>query len=152
MKFQDDSLYRCSISAGSQTDNSESEDTTDNENHDLEDNGYPDAEHEVYPETHDDHDHIFSRKLSESIGSEASELYDYKVPYLNSFCSPTPLSTPLLMHRDIVRIKNKKFVFPICTRQYNANLEDLFLGNDIKFTFQGYVKIFCGVLKSVVLI
>ncbi|CAA2992208.1 rho GTPase-activating 7-like isoform X1 [Olea europaea subsp. europaea] len=76
--FNDDSLYRCSISAGSQTGNSESEDTTDNENHDLEDNGYPDAEHEVYPETHDDHDHIFSRKLSESIGSEASELYDYK--------------------------------------------------------------------------
>ncbi|KAL2557280.1 Rho GTPase-activating protein 7 [Forsythia ovata] len=76
--FNDGSLYRCSISAGSQTDNSGSEDTTFNENHDMKDNGYHDAENEVDPETHDGRDRILSGKLSESSGSESSDLYNYK--------------------------------------------------------------------------
>lgn len=77
--FQDHSLHRCSISASSQTDNSDSEDTTDDENIDIKNNGYHDAENEVDPETEDDCYRRLSGKLSESSGSAASDLYDYKV-------------------------------------------------------------------------
>ncbi|KAL2507090.1 Rho GTPase-activating protein 7 [Forsythia ovata] len=77
--FDDHNLHRCSISASSQTDNSESEDTTDDENLDIKNNGYHDAENEVDPETEDDRDRRLSGKSSESSGSAASDLYDYKV-------------------------------------------------------------------------
>ncbi|XP_022856469.1 rho GTPase-activating protein 7-like isoform X3 [Olea europaea var. sylvestris] len=76
--FDDHSLHRCSISASSQTDNSDSEDTTDDENIDIKNNGYHDAENEVDPETEDDCYRRLSGKLSESSGSAASDLYDYK--------------------------------------------------------------------------
>ncbi|XP_022856468.1 rho GTPase-activating protein 6-like isoform X2 [Olea europaea var. sylvestris] len=77
--FDDHSLHRCSISASSQTDNSDSEDTTDDENIDIKNNGYHDAENEVDPETEDDCYRRLSGKLSESSGSAASDLYDYKL-------------------------------------------------------------------------
>lgn len=45
----------------------------------MKENGYHDAENEVDPDTDDDCDRILSGKLSESSGSAASDLYDYKV-------------------------------------------------------------------------
>lgn len=77
--LQDDNLHRCSISADSQIGHSGSEESSDNENMDMKDNGYHDAENEVDPDTDDDCDRILSGKLSESSGSAASDLYDYKV-------------------------------------------------------------------------
>ncbi|KAL3379544.1 hypothetical protein AABB24_000312 [Solanum stoloniferum] len=76
--FDDDNLHRCSISADSQIGHSGSEESSDNENMDMKDNGYHDAENEVDPDTDDDCDRILSGKLSESSGSAASDLYDYK--------------------------------------------------------------------------
>ncbi|KAK4482796.1 hypothetical protein RD792_009966 [Penstemon davidsonii] len=76
--FEDDSLHRCSLSAESQTDNSGSEDTSDDEDPDLKLNGYHDAENEVEPESDYDRDRRLSGKLSESSGSAASDLYDFK--------------------------------------------------------------------------
>ncbi|KAI3461160.1 hypothetical protein Pfo_017823 [Paulownia fortunei] len=76
--FDDDSLQRCSMSVDSQTDNSGSEDTSDDENPDIKVNGYHDAQNEVDPETDFDCDRRHSGKLSESSGSAASDLYDYK--------------------------------------------------------------------------
>ncbi|TMW98394.1 hypothetical protein EJD97_004101, partial [Solanum chilense] len=76
--FDDDNLHRCSISADSQIGHSGSEESSDNENMDMKDNGYHDAENEVDPDTDDDCDRILSGKLSESSGSTASDLYDYK--------------------------------------------------------------------------
>ncbi|KAL0390767.1 UNVERIFIED_CONTAM: Rho GTPase-activating protein 7 [Sesamum calycinum] len=76
--FDDDSLDRCSMSADSQSDNSGSEDTSNDENSDVKVNGYHDAQHEVDPETDLDWNRRHSGKLSESSGSAASDLYDYK--------------------------------------------------------------------------
>ncbi|KAK6144088.1 hypothetical protein DH2020_020908 [Rehmannia glutinosa] len=76
--FDDDSLHRCSMSVDSQTDNSGSEDSSDDENPDIKVNGYHDAQNEVDPETDFDCDRRRSGKLSESSGSAASDLYDYK--------------------------------------------------------------------------
>ncbi|XP_070018477.1 rho GTPase-activating protein 7-like isoform X4 [Nicotiana sylvestris] len=76
--FDDDNLHRCSISADSQFGNSGSEDSSDDENLDMKDNGYHDAENEVDPDTDDDCERVLSGKLSESSGSAASDLYDYK--------------------------------------------------------------------------
>ncbi|KAL3529945.1 hypothetical protein ACH5RR_009267 [Cinchona calisaya] len=76
--FDDDTLQRCSISADSQIENSGSDDSTDEETLDTKDNGYHDAENEVDAESDDDHDRVLSGKLSESSGSVASDLYDYK--------------------------------------------------------------------------
>ncbi|XP_059278056.1 rho GTPase-activating protein 7-like isoform X1 [Lycium ferocissimum] len=76
--FDEDNLHRCSISADSQIGRSGSEESSDNENLDMRDNGYHDAENEVDPDTDDDCDRILSGKLSESSGSAASDLYDYK--------------------------------------------------------------------------
>ncbi|XP_047970531.1 rho GTPase-activating protein 7-like isoform X2 [Salvia hispanica] len=76
--FDDDSLHRCSMSVDSKTDNSGSEDTSDDDNPDIKVNGYHDAENEVDPETDVDSDRRHSGKLSESSGSAASDLYDYK--------------------------------------------------------------------------
>ncbi|KAI5673759.1 hypothetical protein M9H77_14123 [Catharanthus roseus] len=76
--FDDDTLQRCSISADSQIENSGSEVSTDDETLDTRDNGYHDAENEVDQETDDDRDRVLSGKLSESSGSVASDLYDYK--------------------------------------------------------------------------
>nr|XP_027102572.1 rho GTPase-activating protein 7-like isoform X1 [Coffea arabica] len=76
--FDDDTLQRCSISADSQIENSGSEDSTDEETLNTKDNGYHDAQNEVDAETDDDHDRVLSGKLSESSGSVASDLYDYK--------------------------------------------------------------------------
>lgn len=77
--FQDDNLNRCSMSAESQTDTSGSEDSSDNEHTDIKVNGYHDAENEVDPEADYDRERRQSGKLSESSGSAASDLYDYKV-------------------------------------------------------------------------
>lgn len=77
--YQDDTLQRCSISADSQIENSGSEVSTDDETLDTRNNGYHDAENEVDQETDDDRDRVLSGKLSESSGSVASDLYDYKV-------------------------------------------------------------------------
>lgn len=76
--FDDDTLQRCSISADSQIENSGSEDSTDEETLNTKNNGYHDAHNEVDAETDDDHDRVLSGKLSESSGSVASDLYDYK--------------------------------------------------------------------------
>ncbi|XP_009790689.1 rho GTPase-activating protein 7-like isoform X2 [Nicotiana sylvestris] len=76
--FDDDNLHRCSISADSQVGNSGTEESSDDENLDMKENGYHDAENEVDPDTDDDCDRILSGKLSESSGSAASDLYDYK--------------------------------------------------------------------------
>lgn len=76
--FDDENLHRCSISADSHIENSESEESTDDENLDVKDNGYHDAENEVDPETDDDPERVLSGKLSESSGYAGSDLYDYK--------------------------------------------------------------------------
>ncbi|KAK4492342.1 hypothetical protein RD792_003146 [Penstemon davidsonii] len=76
--FDDDSLHRCSMSSNSQTDNSGSEDISDDESPDMKVNSYHDAETEVDPETDCDLDRRLSGKLSESSGSAATDLYDYK--------------------------------------------------------------------------
>ena len=77
-------MHRCSISVDSKPDNSGSEDTSDDENADVKVNGYHDAENEVDPETGIVSDRRHSGKLSESSGSAARDVYDYKVPYLPS--------------------------------------------------------------------
>lgn len=77
--YQDDTLHRCSISADSRTENSGSEVSTDDETLDTRDNGYHDAENEVDQESDNDGHRVLSGKLSESSGSVASDLYDYKV-------------------------------------------------------------------------
>ncbi|XP_060197222.1 rho GTPase-activating protein 7-like isoform X2 [Lycium barbarum] len=76
--FEENNLYRCSISADSQIGHSGSEESSDNDNLDMRDNGYHDAENEVDPDTDDDCDRILSGQLSERSGSAASDLYDYK--------------------------------------------------------------------------
>ncbi|WMV55617.1 hypothetical protein MTR67_049002 [Solanum verrucosum] len=76
--FDDDNLHRCSISADSQIVNSGSEESSDDENLDMKDNGFHDAENEVDPNSDDDRERVLSGKLSESSGSAASDLYDYK--------------------------------------------------------------------------
>ncbi|KAG9148634.1 hypothetical protein Leryth_019152, partial [Lithospermum erythrorhizon] len=76
--FDGDSLHRCSISAGSRIGNSESENSSDDVTLDVKDDGYHDAGNDVDVETDDDHDRVLSGKLSESSGSVASDLYDYK--------------------------------------------------------------------------
>ncbi|XP_047254878.1 rho GTPase-activating protein 7 isoform X3 [Capsicum annuum] len=76
--FDDDNLHRCSISADSQIVNSGSEESSDDENLDMKDNGFHDAENEVDPDSDDDRERVLSGKLSESSGSVASDLYDYK--------------------------------------------------------------------------
>ncbi|KAK4358926.1 hypothetical protein RND71_021155 [Anisodus tanguticus] len=76
--FDDDNLHRCSISADSQIVNSGSEESSDDENMDMKDNGFHDAENEVDPDSDDDRERVLSGKLSESSGSAASDLYDYK--------------------------------------------------------------------------
>ncbi|XP_041994467.1 rho GTPase-activating protein 7-like isoform X1 [Salvia splendens] len=76
--FDDYSMHRCSISVDSKPDNSGSEDTSDDENADVKVNGYHDAVNEVDPETDIVSDRRHSGKLSESSGSAASDLYDYK--------------------------------------------------------------------------
>jgi len=82
--LQDDNLHRCSISADSQIVNSGSEESSDDENLDMKDNGFHDAENEVDPNSDDDRERVLSGKLSESSGSAASDLYDYKVHALSS--------------------------------------------------------------------
>ncbi|XP_059310414.1 rho GTPase-activating protein 7-like [Lycium ferocissimum] len=76
--FDEDNLHRCSISADSQIVNSGSEESSDDENMDMKDNGFHDAENEVDPDSNDDRERVLSGKLSESSGSAASDLYDYK--------------------------------------------------------------------------
>ncbi|XP_060216119.1 rho GTPase-activating protein 7-like isoform X2 [Lycium barbarum] len=76
--FDEDNLHRCSISADSQIVNSGSEESSDDENMDMKDNGFHDAENEVDPDSDDDRERVLSGKLSESSGSAASDLYDYK--------------------------------------------------------------------------
>ncbi|CAI9106267.1 OLC1v1005388C1 [Oldenlandia corymbosa var. corymbosa] len=76
--FDDDNLQRCSISADSHIENSGSEESSDEETLNKKDNGYHDAENEVDLETDDDDDRVLSGKLSETSGSVASDLYDYK--------------------------------------------------------------------------
>ncbi|XP_028797620.1 rho GTPase-activating protein 7 isoform X2 [Neltuma alba] len=76
--FYDDNIQRCSISADSRVENSETEDSTDDNNIDVKENGYHDAENEVDQETDDDADRVHSGKMSESSGYAGSDLYDYK--------------------------------------------------------------------------
>nr|XP_025883882.1 rho GTPase-activating protein 7 isoform X2 [Solanum lycopersicum] len=76
--FDDDNLHRCSISADSQIANSGNIESSDDENLDMKDNGFHDAENEVDPDSDDDRERLWSGKLSESSGSAASDLYDYK--------------------------------------------------------------------------
>lgn len=76
--FDDNAMHRCSISADSQIENSESDDSTDEETLDMKKNGYHDAENEVDQETDDDPDRVLSGKLSETSGYAGSDLYDYK--------------------------------------------------------------------------
>lgn len=82
--LQDDNLHRCSISADSQIANSGNIESSDDENLDMKDNGFHDAENEVDPDSDDDCERLLSGKLSESSGSAASDLYDYKVHALSS--------------------------------------------------------------------
>ncbi|GMH11448.1 hypothetical protein Nepgr_013289 [Nepenthes gracilis] len=77
--FDDDNLQRCSISADSRIENSESDDSSDDENSDFKNNGYHDANNEADQETDDDHERVLSGKLSECSGYAGSDLYDYKV-------------------------------------------------------------------------
>ncbi|XP_054798173.1 rho GTPase-activating protein 7-like isoform X2 [Prosopis cineraria] len=77
--FYDEIIQRCSISADSRVENSETEDSTDDNNVDVKDNGYHDAENEVDQETDDDAVRVQSGKMSESSGYAGSDLYDYKV-------------------------------------------------------------------------
>lgn len=83
--MQDGNLHRCSISADSQIVISGSEESSDDENLDMKDNGFHDAENEVDPDSDDDRERVLSGKLSESSGSVASDLYDYKVLALSRF-------------------------------------------------------------------
>ncbi|KAL6564830.1 Rho GTPase-activating protein 7 [Orobanche minor] len=76
--FDDDSLHRCSMSSDSRTDTSGSGNTSVDDHPGVKVIGYDDAEHEVDPEADYDHDRRLSGKLSESSGSAASDLYDYK--------------------------------------------------------------------------
>ncbi|KAK8520599.1 hypothetical protein V6N13_030956 [Hibiscus sabdariffa] len=76
--FDDENLQRCSISAGSRTENSASEDSTDEENTDTKDNGYHDAENEADLDTDNDPERVLSGKLSECSGYAGSYLYGYK--------------------------------------------------------------------------
>ncbi|KAL9169207.1 hypothetical protein ABFS82_04G065500 [Erythranthe guttata] len=82
--FDDDNLHGCSMSADSHTNSSRSEDTSDDEHIDIKVNGYHDAENEVDPEADYDRDRRLSGKLSESSGSTASDLYDYKAFGINN--------------------------------------------------------------------
>ncbi|KAF7833322.1 rho GTPase-activating protein 7-like isoform X1 [Senna tora] len=76
--FDEENTQRCSISADSRIENSETEESTDDDNIDVKDNGYHDAENEVDQETDDDADRVHSGKMSESSGYAGSDLYDYK--------------------------------------------------------------------------
>lgn len=83
------------MSVDSKTDNSGSEDTSDDENPEIKVNGYHDAENEVDPETDADFDRRHSGKLSESSGSAASDLYDYKVlspPLVHGYACGFPVN------------------------------------------------------------
>ncbi|XP_057801200.1 rho GTPase-activating protein 7-like isoform X2 [Salvia miltiorrhiza] len=94
--FDDDSLHRCSMSVDSKTDNTGSEDTSDDENPDIKVNGYHDAENEVDPETDVDSDRRHSGKLSESSGSAASDLYDYKAVGNDDSDDETPMRNNII--------------------------------------------------------
>lgn len=72
-------MHRCSISADSQIENSESDESTDEETSEIKKNGYHDAQNEVDQETDEDLDRVLSGKLSETSGYAGSDLYDYKV-------------------------------------------------------------------------
>ncbi|GFQ02902.1 rho GTPase-activating protein 7 [Phtheirospermum japonicum] len=76
--FDDDILHRCSMSVDSQTDNSATEDSSDDENPNIKVNGYHDAQNEADHEADFESDRRHSGKLSESSGSAASDLYDFK--------------------------------------------------------------------------
>ncbi|XP_074310607.1 rho GTPase-activating protein 7-like isoform X2 [Silene latifolia] len=77
--FDDDSLQRCSISADSRIENSDSDDTTDEENVSVLDNGYRNTANGSDHETDNDQERVLSGKLSGSSGYAGSDLYDYKV-------------------------------------------------------------------------
>ncbi|KAH6814815.1 Rho GTPase activation protein with PH domain-containing protein [Perilla frutescens var. frutescens] len=94
--FDDDNLHRCSMSVDSKTDNSGSDDTSDDENPQIKVNGYHDAENEVDPETDVDSDRRHSGKLSESSGSAASDLYDYKAVGNDDSDDETPMHNNLM--------------------------------------------------------
>lgn len=94
--FQEESIQRCSISADSRVENSETEDSTDDDNVDVKDNGYHDVENEVDQETDDDVDRVHSGKMSESSGYAGSDLYDYKVLSRPGLC--------LLVSSDLVYV------------------------------------------------
>ncbi|XP_047982795.1 rho GTPase-activating protein 7-like isoform X2 [Salvia hispanica] len=89
--FDDYSMHRCSISVDSKPDNSGSEDTSDDENADVKVNGYHDAENEVDPETGIVSDRRHSGKLSESSGSAARDVYDYKAVRNDDSDDGTPM-------------------------------------------------------------
>lgn len=104
------------MSVDSKTDNSGSEDTSDDENMDIKVNGYHDAENEADPETDVDLDRRHSGKLSESSGSAASDLYDYKVSsstplFLNGYACTQYLIYIVNTHRTILMDKHMQRFF-----------------------------------------
>ncbi|GER40737.1 Rho GTPase activation protein (RhoGAP) with PHdomain [Striga asiatica] len=76
--FDVNNIRRYSISVHSQANSSGSEHTSDEEHPGVKINGYHDAENEVDPEADIDRDRRLSGRLSESSGSAAIDLYDYK--------------------------------------------------------------------------
>ncbi|KAL6527824.1 hypothetical protein OROMI_029635 [Orobanche minor] len=82
--FEDDTLHRCSVSVGSQTENSSSEVSSDDEIPDIEVHGYHDTQNEVDHESDFDSKRLNSGKLSESSGFTPRDLDDYKATGNNS--------------------------------------------------------------------
>ncbi|KAL3621961.1 Rho GTPase-activating protein 7 [Castilleja foliolosa] len=113
--FDDDSLHRCSISANSQNVTSGSENTSDDEHPDLKVNGYHDAENEA----DGDRDRRLSGKLSESSGSTASDLYDYKAILNDDSDDGSPMHS-----HTLVTINQKSVCRPLSdSRSVNEQLD-----------------------------
>lgn len=97
--FQDAAMHRCSISAESQIENSESNDSTDEETLGIKKNGYQDAENEVDQETDGDPVRVLGGKLSETSGYARSDLYDYTVIFLSLSLSLSHTHPGIHIHR-----------------------------------------------------
>ncbi|KAL6563743.1 hypothetical protein OROGR_002702 [Orobanche gracilis] len=76
--FEDDTLHRCSVSVGSQTEKSSSEDSSDDEITDIKVNSSHDTQNEVDHEAEFDSKRLNSGKLSENSGFAPSDPDDYK--------------------------------------------------------------------------
>lgn len=92
-------MHRCSISAESQIENSESNDSTDEETLGIKKNGYQDAENEVDQETDGDPVRVLGGKLSETSGYARSDLYDYTVIFLSLSLSLSHTHPGIHIHR-----------------------------------------------------